>query len=149
MKLDVSGNSICFIPSTFARLISLEYFNMSDNNIELFPYFLGYLPSLRVLYCQRNPFQNIKKEEIENSSVNLILTIRHYLSEHPSEYTFEDDIEKTTFDYHNAFIHSSLPQFNDTILKGTVSNKYQPTKTSSPIPSPMVPLSNTNYILIQ
>ena len=90
-KLDISGNSICFIPIVFMRLTSLEYFNFSDNKIELFPYFLGYLPSLRVLYYKNNPFQNIDPSIVSNSS-SLINALHQYLIEHPDEYSLEEEL---------------------------------------------------------
>ena len=104
IKLDISGNNICFIPNTFAHLLSLEYFNFSDNKIERFPYFLGYLPSLQVLYCQRNPFQNISKEDIDNSSSTLLLTIRMYLSNHSHEYNFEDEMAVDNMNYQDEYL---------------------------------------------
>ena len=97
-KLDISANSICFIPIVFMRLTSLEYFNFSDNKIELFPYSLGYLPSLRVLYCKNNPFQNIDPSIVSNSS-SLINALHQYLIEHPDEYSLE--ISK----YYNHNVH--------------------------------------------
>lgn len=148
IKLDVSGNRICFIPNTFAQLISLEAFNFSDNNIELFPYFIGYLPNLKTLYCQRNPFQNIQITDVEGSSSNLLFVIRRYLEENPNKYSFED--ETPVDDLLNSPIlqkPNDTSEYSSTYLKGTVSNKYQPTKITSSLSETHI-INEENHILL-
>lgn len=54
-RLDVSGNQLVMLTSNVSRLINLRYLNFADNKLESFPYFLGQLPSLENVICERNP----------------------------------------------------------------------------------------------
>lgn len=147
LKLDVSGNTISFIPTSFTRLISLEFLNFSDNKIELFPYFLGYLPSLKVIFCQRNPFQNIQMNEITHSSVSLLCHIRNYLQEHDDEYHFDDEgMNDIKSEYDMYMIYRKSDFMNDNFIKGTVSSNHHPSH-SSHSPSSL-PLVNEEHILV-
>lgn len=119
--------------------------NFSDNQIELFPFFLGYLPSLKVIFCQRNPFQNIQLNEIALSSNSLLQYIRNYLQEHDDEYRFDEGVSEIKFEYDVLLMFRKNGYMNDS-LKETVPS-YHPSYSPSHSPSSLPPV-NEEYILI-
>lgn len=83
--LDLSGNLLLSIPKSIVQLLGLKYLNIADNHLALFPYFLGNLPSLSVLVCQRNPYRDVSEEVCKLSTEALLSTIRDYVSNHKEE----------------------------------------------------------------
>lgn len=76
------------IPKSITNLLGLQYLNIADNRLALFPYFLGNLPSLSILVCQRNPFRDVTQDICGLSAEALLSTIRLYLGSHQD---YEED----------------------------------------------------------
>lgn len=70
------------IPDSITKLLGLQYLNIADNHLALFPYFLGNLPSLSILVCQRNPYRDVTQDICGLSAEALLSTIRLYLGNH-------------------------------------------------------------------
>ena len=63
-KLDLSKNSLKFIPKEFSKLKNLKILNMSSNRIETLPEDLGYLSNLEVFLVGDNPLIKPPKKHL-------------------------------------------------------------------------------------
>lgn len=89
-RIDVSGNELILLPNEVSGLINLKYINFADNKIEHFPYYLGCLPSLDIIICNRNPFKNVEKEFTEQPSRIIIQKMRQNVFKHQENLEVDD-----------------------------------------------------------
>ena len=90
-RIDISGNELILLPNSVSGMINLKYINFADNKMEHFPYYIGRLPSLEIIICNRNPFKNVEKEFTEQSSQMIIQNIRQYVYEHQEILEVDED----------------------------------------------------------
>lgn len=98
-----------------------------------------------MIFCQRNPFQNIQLNEIALSSDSLLQYIRNYLQEHDDEYRFDEGVSEIKFEYGVLLMFRKNGYMNES-LKDTVPG-YHPSYSPSHSPSSLPPV-NEEYILI-
>lgn len=130
--MDISGNSLSHISNLVRNLLTLQCLNIADNRIERFPYAIGCIPCLRILHCQRNPFQNIDMSVLSGSSADALAFIRSYDSSHLEEVDIGNEAQESTeqtFVFSLEFIISTPPYY-DSYVKGSTNSNYKPSKSS-------------------
>ena len=86
IKLHVAGNRLgespqCGLPDTITVMPSLQYIDISDNNITVFPEIVGRCPRLAHVVAARNKIQSITAEHI-NSATFEHLEFQHNRIQH-------------------------------------------------------------------
>ena len=149
-RLDVSGNQLVMLTSNVSRLINLRYLNFADNKLESFPYFLGQLPSLENVICERNPYKDATKEYDEQSSNVLIKKLQKYVFEHQNLLSDEVWMEMQ-LPSEESVAKSNNPENKGSYVKGSTHTNYHHKKTSlkgenESIPDPDVSRFNIQVI---
>ena len=149
-RLDVSGNQLVMLTSNVSRLINLRYLNFADNKLESFPYFLGQLPSLENVICERNPYKDATKELIGQSSSALIKAMRKYVFEHQNLLS-EEVWSEMQLPSEESVAKSINSENKNSYVKGSTHTNYHHKKTSTNGESELLPdpdVSRFNILVI-
>ena len=143
-RLDVSGNQLIMVSRNVSRLINLRYLNFADNKLESFPYFLGQLPSLEIIICERNPYKDATKEFIAQSSNVLIKELRKYVFEHQDLLNEEVWNGMQLPSEESQGVKSITSENKRSYVKGSTHTNYQHKKTSLKEESESIPDPDVN-----
>ena len=137
LSLDISGNNITHISNAIRNLITLKCLNIADNRIESFPYAIGFIPCLRVIHCQRNPFQDIEMSMLSGSSEDALHFIHAYVSSHKEEVVVDDEVDPSSEQCASSFrLTRSYTPYYDSFVKGSTSTHYRSKKQPRSKPDP-------------